>query len=197
MASDIHMHTCHSTVGYGTFVSKETVSNFVNMVELDPIDIQYSDQYFVVYTNQVPYMIEGAQGSFPDEPDLYDREGALMEKKFYPNLTDLERFHVVRKTTLPHIFLLFLQNPDVSLQKHQALVSLYNHLDHRTNVFPDQEEIPSMVEQYAKYVWSCFLYPQLYQAIDRLDLELHAAMIGAYSLQTSMASRMCDYSTTT
>lgn len=91
------MHTCHALVGYGTFVSKETVSKFVHMVELDPIDIRYSDQYFIVYTNQVPYMIEGATGSFPDEEDMYDREGALMDKKFYPNLTETERHHVVRK----------------------------------------------------------------------------------------------------
>ena len=89
------MHTCHAHVGYGTLASKDTVSKFIELMELDPIDIKHSDMYFMTYTNQAPYQLEGTKSIFPSFENTEDREGAIVENKYNPNLTVAGREHVV------------------------------------------------------------------------------------------------------
>lgn len=94
---DVHMHTCHQHQGYGTFVSRDNVLRFIELMELDPIDIMQSDMYFTTFMNQVPYQLEGTAAVFPAYIDEEDREGRLIENKNNPNLTAAGRSHVVSK----------------------------------------------------------------------------------------------------
>ncbi|KAI9499319.1 hypothetical protein BDB00DRAFT_796324 [Zychaea mexicana] len=120
----VHLHTCHAHVGYGTLTSKETVLKFIELMELDPIDVKHSDMYFITYTNQAPYILEGTPSVFPPFNDEEDREGAIVENKNNPNITKAGRQHV-----------------------HTGVVSLYNHLIHRTGVFAADETFPNYYEQ--------------------------------------------------
>lgn len=66
------------------------MEKFIQLLELDPIDVRFSDMYFMTYANQPPYQLEGPPGIFPDTED---REQRVLP---HPNLTDIERHHVVR-----------------------------------------------------------------------------------------------------
>ncbi|KAI7859435.1 hypothetical protein BDC45DRAFT_496069 [Circinella umbellata] len=120
----VHLHTCHAHIGYGTLASKDTVSKFIELMELDPIDVKHSDMYFMTYTNQAPYQLEGTKSIFPLFENTEDREGAIVENKYNPNLTLAGREHL-----------------------HTGIVSLYNHLIHRTGVFQTGEPFPNYYEQ--------------------------------------------------
>ncbi|KAI9313789.1 hypothetical protein BX666DRAFT_2029967 [Dichotomocladium elegans] len=125
---EIHMHTCHTHPSYGMFVSKENVDRFIQLLELDPIDITQSDMYFFTFMNQVPYQLEGTAGNvFPPFNDEEDRVGDLVENPNNPNLTAAGRDHV-----------------------HRSVVTLYQHMSRRTGVFPTEEVFPGFHEQVAR-----------------------------------------------
>ncbi|KAI8387995.1 uncharacterized protein BYT42DRAFT_217027 [Radiomyces spectabilis] len=58
------LHTCYAPMR-GAFASKETVAQFMQLVDLIPIDSAYADMYFISYLNQVPYAVEGFHGTIP------------------------------------------------------------------------------------------------------------------------------------
>ncbi|KAI8140967.1 hypothetical protein BJV82DRAFT_620264 [Fennellomyces sp. T-0311] len=80
----VSMHTCHAHIGYGTLISKETAAKFIELIELDPIDVKYSDMYFMTYSNQAPYQLEGTALE----------EGATIESEINTDLAPVQRQHV-------------------------------------------------------------------------------------------------------
>ena len=83
----VSLHTCHTHVGYGTLISKETAAKFIELIELDPIDVRYSDMYFMTYSNQSPYQLEGTALD----------EGATIETEINTDLEPPQRQHVVSR----------------------------------------------------------------------------------------------------
>lgn len=93
---DVDMHTCHAQIEYGAFVSKENANKFIQLMELDPIDVTYSDAYFALFMNQVPYQLEGYPDSFKeaDEKEVAFQLDPFRDQR-NPNMSVLERQHLV------------------------------------------------------------------------------------------------------
>lgn len=72
------MHTCYIDIESGTFISKATVTSFIDNYDKTSVVDEYADMYFMMYMNQIPYQLEG-EGSYTKE------------------LTELELQHMVKK----------------------------------------------------------------------------------------------------
>ncbi|CAO3653156.1 unnamed protein product [Cunninghamella blakesleeana] len=120
---DHQIHTCHNTVGSGTFLTKELSSAFINLMELNLLDPIYADMYFSIWQNQPTYLL---QGSSPSSPLL------LPSNKKSTNTAPIQYRYSIELT-----------NDEIShIQK--AAVILYNNLHSQNGMFTETEDSPKI-----------------------------------------------------
>ena len=61
MKQDIQLHTCYIDIESGTFVAKAMVTRFLSNNQ-DAVTGPFSDMYFMMFINQIPYQLEGDHG---------------------------------------------------------------------------------------------------------------------------------------
>ncbi|KAI8355612.1 hypothetical protein EDC96DRAFT_516000 [Choanephora cucurbitarum] len=59
--TDIQLHTCYIDIESGTFVAKAMVTRFLSNNQ-DAVTGPFSDMYFMMFINQIPYQLEGDHG---------------------------------------------------------------------------------------------------------------------------------------
>ncbi|KAI8977977.1 hypothetical protein BDB01DRAFT_852809 [Pilobolus umbonatus] len=69
---EVDLHACYMSMGTGTFIAKEMVSQFMDHYDQSAVVDDYADIYFSIFINEKPYLLDGNGVTYspPDSKSL-------------------------------------------------------------------------------------------------------------------------------